>query len=179
MCFLGINIAHAQTSLQDQIHAMKSIEQEAIAAQQARQVEIKIRQEETQRKEAQRFAEERILREKQHAEAQRQQRLAAEKAENLAKLEKQEVLNDKKRDQSFEDELRKLELEERKLELQRKSKRANREDDFIDQELNRGKAVTDVIQSEADATRNASEGARDLMKGVGQGAANKNKDWFK
>lgn len=41
MCFLGINIAHAQTSLQDQIHAMKSIEQEAIAAQQARQVEIK------------------------------------------------------------------------------------------------------------------------------------------
>lgn len=90
-----------------------------------------------------------------------------------------EYMTDKKRDQSYEDELRQLEIEERKLELARKKARVNREDDFIDQELKNSAARTDVIQSEADATRNLSKGAENLMTKEGEARIKKESGFFK
>lgn len=60
------------------------------------------------------------------------------------------------REESFEDELRALELEERRLALQAKKAKVVRANDYIDAELRDSAARTDVIQSEADATRNVS-----------------------
>ena len=68
-------------------------------------------------------------------------------------------------------------LEEKQLELQVKKAKVKRADDYIDQELNREKAKTDVIQSDADANRNVSTGAKNMMTGIGKGEENKNKGW--
>lgn len=121
----------------------------------------------------------------QRAAAQAKARAAAKAkaaAEAAAKKEErayQEYQADKKRDQSYEDELRKLELEERKLELERRRARVSRENDFIDHELKRSAAHTDVIQSEADANRTLSDGANSLMKQVGEAEVKKNSGFFK
>ncbi|HCR5563817.1 TPA: DUF5384 family protein, partial [Shigella flexneri] len=50
--------------------------------------------------------------------------------------------------------------------------------EFIDQELKHKAAQTDVVQSEADANRNMTEGGRDLMKSVGKAEENKSDSWF-
>lgn len=86
---------------------------------------------------------------------------------------------DKKRDQSYEDELRQLEIEERKLELARKKARVNRENDFIEQELKRESAKTDVIQSGADSARNLSSGSKTLMEKEGEAKVKKESGFFK
>ncbi|WP_340620611.1 DUF5384 family protein [Xenorhabdus siamensis] len=75
-------------------------------------------------------------------ERERKQREAAVRAEKIRKqeatreAEKQRVLAeaaaDKKREQAYEDELRKLDIEMRKLELEKRSARAKRENEFID-----------------------------------------------
>lgn len=114
---------------------------------------------------------------------QRARAKAAAAAAAAKKAEKEraynEYLADKKRDQSYEDELRQLELEERKLELQRRKARVNREDDFIEQELKREAARTDVIQSNADATRSISKGAETLMTKEGEARLKKESGFFK
>ncbi|MDU7958844.1 MAG: DUF5384 family protein, partial [Escherichia coli] len=56
--------------------------------------------------------------------------------------------------------------------------RVKRENEFIDQELKHKVAQTDVVQSEADANRNMTEGGRDLMKSVGKAEENKSDSWF-
>lgn len=106
---------------------------------------------------------------------------AAAEAEKKAERERayNEYLTDKKRDQSYEDQLRLLELEERKLELERKKARVQREGDFIDQELKREAAQTDVIQSEADANRHLSKGAEVLMNKEGDARVKKESGFFK
>lgn len=99
------------------------------------------------------------------------------KAERLAAAEavkRQEASKDKERNQAHEDELRQLEIEEMKIRLQEKRAKAARANEYIDQDLNREKAKTDVIQSEADSTRNLSEGSKEMLKGIGTGAANGN-----
>ncbi len=85
---------------------------------------------------------------------------------------------DKKRDQSYEDELRSLEIQKQKLALAKEEARVKRENEFIDQELKHKAAQTDVVQSEADANRNMTEGGRDLMKSVGKAEENKSDSWF-
>ena len=65
-----------------------------------------------------------------------------------------------------------------KIQLSKKRKRAEREDDFIDVELKRSQAQTDVLQSEADAQRNVSEGAKELMIKSGEAEVKKNSGWF-
>ena len=102
-----------------------------------------------------------------------------EKQEAIRQREYDNYMADKKRDQSYEDELRKLELEERKLELTRKKARVSREDDFIDQELKREAAKTDVIQSDADAARNLSGGAKSLLEKEGEARVKKESGFFK
>ncbi len=87
-------------------------------------------------------------------------------------------LRTKKRDQSYEDELRSLEIQKQKLALAKEEARVKRENEFIDQELKHKAAQTDVVQSEADANRNMTEGGRDLMKSVGKAEENKSDSRF-
>lgn len=109
------------------------------------------------------------------------ERAAAKAAEVARQKERayQEYLKDKQRDQAYEDEIRKLDLEERRLALKRQQKRVEREDDFIEQELKREAARTDVIQSEADANRSISRGAESLMNKEGEARVKKESGWFK
>lgn len=104
---------------------------------------------------------------------------AEEKQEAIRQREYDNYMADKKRDQSYEDELRKLELEERKLELARKKARVSREDEFIEQELKREAAKTDVIQSDADAARNVSGGAKIFLEKEGEARVKKESGFFK
>lgn len=89
-----------------------------------------------------------------------------------------EATKDKQRDQGYEDELRSLEIQKQKLALAKEEARVKRENEYIDQELKRQAAHTDVVQSEADANRNMSEGGRDLMKSAGKAEENKSDSWF-
>lgn len=102
---------------------------------------------------------------------------AANKKARQDKLDA-EATADKKRDQSYEDELRSLEIQKQKLTLAKEEARVKRENEFIDQELKHKAAQTDVVQSEADANRNMTEGGRDLMKSVGKAEENKSDSWF-
>ena len=102
---------------------------------------------------------------------------AANKKARQDKLDA-EASADKKRDQSYEDELRSLEIQKQKLALAKEEARVKRENEFIDQELKHKAAQTDVVQSEADANRNMTEGGRDLMKSVGKAEENKSDSWF-
>ena len=113
------------------------------------------------------------------AELRRKQ--ALEKQERLEVIRKDKVverLADKYRDQEYEDKLRDLELKSKMIALQKDSTRAARENDFIDEELNRKKATTDILQSEADATRNISKGAQNLMESEGKAKEDANSGWF-
>ena len=101
------------------------------------------------------------------------------KQEAIEQREYDNQMADKKRDQSYEDELRQLEIEERKLELARKKARVSREDDFIEQELKRESAKTDVIQSGADSARNLSSGSKTLMEKEGEAKVKKESCFFK
>lgn len=132
------------------------------------------------------------------AERRRKEEAKAAELARLKERDYQERLQDKRRDQSYDDELRKLELErirlqlekerklaleleveERKIALEREKARLKREDDFIDQELKREAAKTDVIQSEADATRSISRGAESLMSKEGDARIKKESGLFK
>jgi len=86
---------------------------------------------------------------------------------------------DKRRDQGYEDELRRLDIEERKLRLTQLKARTDRSGEFIDQELHGEAARTDEIQSRADANRNLSEGGKALMQSEGVAREKEAGSWFK
>ncbi|WP_295464804.1 DUF5384 family protein [uncultured Pseudomonas sp.] len=86
---------------------------------------------------------------------------------------------DKRREQVYEDELRRLDIEERKLRLTQLKTRTERSGEFIDQELHGEAARTDEIQSRADANRNLSEGAKTLMQSEGAAREKEASSWFK
>ncbi|MCQ8928224.1 DUF5384 family protein [Escherichia albertii] len=111
---------------------------------------------------------------------QERQRRANAQAARQARQDKldAEATKDKQRDQGYEDELRSLEIQKQKLALAKEEARVKRENEYIDQELKRQAAHTDVVQSEADANRNMSEGGRDLMKSAGKAEENKSDSWF-
>lgn len=111
----------------------------------------------------------------QQAAAQRaaQQRAAAERQVQAA--EKKRLQN---REENYEDELRALELEERRLALQAKKAKVARANDYIDAELRDSAARTDVIQSEADAARNMTSGAKSLMEDAGEAEINRSNSLF-
>ncbi|XEV14967.1 DUF5384 family protein (plasmid) [Vibrio alginolyticus] len=107
-------------------------------------------------------------------------------AERMAKLKEQRLANetkdaerlaDKYRDQSFEDELRKMQLEEMKLELAKKA-RVERENEVIDAELSHAEATTDVIQSKADSNRNISQGVKSALESEGKAKEEEASGWF-
>ncbi|PSJ46801.1 hypothetical protein C7H85_08450 [Zobellella endophytica] len=116
-------------------------------------------------------------------DALRRQRAAAEQKAReqqlaLSKEKEEEARRLQKRDESFEDELRALELEERKLILQAKKARVTRADEFIDAELREQAAKTDVIQSEADSARDLSSGTKAFLEGHGEAEVNRSKRLF-
>lgn len=100
---------------------------------------------------------------------------ARAQAETEAKVERKKQEDradrDRARNQAYEDEMRRMDIQERKAGIAAQRAQASCSNDYIDQDLKRKGAQTDVIQSQADANRNLSVGARDMMQGVGQGAS--------
>ena len=152
------------SSLQDQLSAVAEAEQQG--------------KNEEQRQHDEWVAERnREIQQEKQRRANAQATAAANKKARQDKLDA-EASADKKRDQSYEDELRSLEIQKQKLALAKEEARVKRENEFIDQELKHKAAQTDVVQSEADANRNMTEGGRDLMKSVGKAEENKSDSWF-
>lgn len=115
--------------------------------------------------------------------AARQQRAAAQRAASAqaaARQQAQAVENKRvqAREEGFEDELRALELEERRLNLQAKKAKVARSNDYIDAELRDSAARTDVIQSNADASRNVTSGAKSLLEDAGKAEVNRSSKLF-
>lgn len=106
------------------------------------------------------------------------QQAAAEKAAAQRQAQEAENKRVRTREEGFEDELRALELEERKLALQAKRARAARANDYIDAELRESAAKTDVIQSNADASRNITSGAKSLLEDTGKAEVNRSNRMF-
>ncbi|MED9013291.1 DUF5384 family protein [Escherichia marmotae] len=158
------------SSLQDQLSAVAEAEQQGKNEEQRQHDEWVAERNREIQQEKQRRA---------NAQAAANKRAAAA-ADKKARQDKRdaEFTADKKRDQSYEDELRNLEIQKQKLALAKEEARVKRENEFIDQELKHKAAQTDVVQSEADANRNMTEGGRDLMKSVGKAEENKSDSWF-
>jgi hypothetical protein len=108
---------------------------------------------------------------------------AAKKVAANEKAKHDERLSDKARLQAQEDEDRAIELELKRAKLQEikalSLAKATRANDLLDAELAEKRANIDVIQSGADATRNVSEGTKELQAGIGKGAEAEGKRWFK
>jgi len=164
-------------SMQDQLKALESAESEIKAKQDDRRQEYMRQQEAQAAEERARRVEEQVRQQKQRDEEEKRRRIASEKAEAIAKEHREQVAKERQKKEAYDDEFKKMAIEERQLELQVKKAKVKRADDYIDQELNREKARTDVIQSEADATRNVSTGAKNMMTGIGKGEENKSKGW--
>ena len=105
---------------------------------------------------------------------------AVAEAEQQGKNEEQRQHDEwvAERNREIQPEIRSLEIQKQKLALAKEEARVKRENEFIDQELKHKAAQTDVVQSEADANRNMTEGGRDLMKSVGKAEENKSDSWF-
>ncbi len=179
--FLNAGIAHAE-DLQSQLAAVAAAEEEGKSRleaeqqqreaqeQMAYQAEQELRMQEAKAVQAQARAAQA------NAAAKQKARMAAAAAKQKAIDE--ERLADKSRDQSFEDKQRALALQKMELDLEREKARVKREDDFINAELAKQKAQTDVIQSDADSSRNISTGAKDLMQSEGEARKEKAGSWF-
>ena len=152
------------SSLQDQLSAVAEAEQQGKNEEQRQHDEWVAERNREIQQEKQRRA---------NAQAAANKRAATAAANKKARQDKldAEATADKKRDQSYED-------EKQKLALAKEEARVKRENEFIDQELKHKAAQTDVVQSEADANRNMTEGGRDLMKSVGKAEENKSDSWF-
>jgi membrane protein involved in colicin uptake len=113
----------------------------------------------------------------QNAEQQRQNDIKRQAAEAQAKRDAQAAeqakiaARERARNQAYEDEQRLLNLEERRAQVAASKAQAKRANDYIDADLKKKNAQADLVQSEADANRNISKGAGDMMSGVGKGAA--------
>ena len=153
------SLSHAQ-SLSDQINAVDHVYQQERATKSAQQRE--------QARQAAQKAQVAKLAEK--------KRQAAITAKQEAKLQAQR--QDKERDQKYEDELRALALEKQRLQLELDRAKAQRANDYVDQELREKSARTDVIQSEADANRHLSEGSNALLKSKGKSLENQSSSWW-
>ena len=173
---LAASSVNAQ-SMQDQLKALESAESDIKAKQEARRQEYQRQQEAQAAQERAKRAEEQARMEKQREEDARNRRIASDKAEAIAKQQREAAAKERDKKEAYNDELKKMALEEKQLELQVKKAKVKRADDYIDQELNREKAKTDVIQSDADANRNVSTGAKNMMTGIGKGEENKTKGW--
>ena len=74
---------------------------------------------------------------------------------------------ERNRDRLYQDQLRTMELEQRRLQVQRLRAQTAREGDFIDRELKRIDAETEMLKSLADSNRNVSEGTKSYLTKAG------------
>jgi hypothetical protein len=149
-------------TLQDQINSVYQAQQEQEAQQRAAYA-------------AQQAA---IRREHEEVLAIQKARLAAVAAREREQAA--EAAADKKRDQSYQDKLRELNIQRQEVELQAQKTLAGRENDYVDSDLARRAAETDVIssraenlRSQADANRNVSSGVKDYLDQSGAAAVKK------
>jgi hypothetical protein len=140
-------------SLQDQLNSVNNAYQANQNAEQQRQNDMR--------------------RQAAEAQAKRDAQAAAAQASRDAQAAEQAKIaaRDRARNQAYEDEQRLLNLEERRAQVAGSKAQAKRANDYIDSDLKKKNAQADVVQSEADANRNISKGAGDMMSGVGKGAA--------
>ena len=106
-----------------------------------------------------------------------EKRKADELAEKKRKAE--EILADKKREQAYEDQLRSLEIQRRSLQLDMEKAKTSRVNDYIDQELKAQAAQTDVIKSQADATRDLAAGKKNFLEKTGEAEVKRQSGVFK
>jgi len=109
------------------------------------------------------------------AAEQQQERTAMAKAQQRHA----EALADKKRDQSYEDQLRATVVQKRQLEIEMEKARLARANDYIDQELKAKAAETDVVKSQADANRDLSSGTKTLLEDTGKAEVKSQSGMFK
>lgn len=107
---------------------------------------------------------------------------ATKKAAERAAAQRQTVAAEnarlRTRAEAREDEAHALAIEERKLRLQTLKAKADRSNEYIDAELRSSAAKADVVQSEADANRNISSGAKALLEDTGKARVNTSNKWF-
>ncbi len=110
----------------------------------------------------------------QHIKIERQEQKAIKAQADAKKKKIEDRLRHKEiREEKHEDTLRELHVEDLKLSLKKKRSRVNREDEFINRELEKMDAKTDVIKSVGEGSRNISTGIKDMMQGIGEGKRNK------
>lgn len=138
------------------------------AEEQRRQYMAEQKERERVRAEQERMAQERAF----EVEKKRIDAAQAAERDRMALVRERQAREEKEksRNRAFEDEQRRLDLMDRKADLATKRARADRSNDYIDRELSREDAKTNVVNSNADANRNLSEGGRDMMRGIGKGA---------
>jgi Family of unknown function (DUF5384) len=102
---------------------------------------------------------------------QRQEQIAAENARiaAAAALQRQReaaAQADRQRNQTYEDQLRDLNIERQKAALEALKARAARENDYINADIARRSAETDVVKSEAERTRSEADSNRNVSSGI-------------
>lgn len=168
VCFLIPTIVCAQSTLSDQINAVEAAQHRQQAAEMAAQAAQRA---------AQQAYERRVYEQQRSAAALQKQREEAAMAsinrrEDAAFTEQrrkeEEFLSDKKRDQAYQDQLRALDIQQKVLAVEAEKARIARVNDYIDQDIKERAARTDVVQSNADATRNVSSGTKTLLEKTGE-----------
>lgn len=103
----------------------------------------------------------------------RKQRIAADakvrtRQAEAARIRAQAAAAAQRKEEAFRDQNRSLDIAERQLRIDAMRTRTQRENDFINAELKRESARTDVIQSQADAKRNVSTGVKSYLNAQGK-----------
>ncbi|MFJ7311471.1 DUF5384 family protein [Pseudomonas sp. NPDC098747] len=148
------------------------------------QVEMSLKQEQEAKKaEALRKADEAAALQRARDDERQRKRVASQRQAQAVALEAKkakeaEIQRAQARNERFEDEARSLDLESRKLELEARKAQVARSDEYIDAELRAKAARTDVVQSEADATRNISSGTKALLESTGEADVNRSNKLF-
>ena len=135
---LGSALVHAQqdpAALQSNIDAVTNVQNMIIHQDDQRRWEA---QKQADAKAAAAMREQKA---REQAAAKRQASIDAARAQKAAK------------EQAYADANRNLDLEERKADLAMRQAKAQKAGDYASAELNRSKAITDVVQSEADVAR--------------------------
>lgn len=159
---------HSQTSeLASQIEAVKTEQEREKSAEQAHQAELRNQEDMRQ---AERHRQDEVAAQ---AQKRRDQAIAAQQAKVRAERQR-----DAAHKQAYEDQRREIQLERERTELAVMKAKAARSNEYIDRELKSYDAQTDVIKSEADATRNISEGGRSLLQDTGKAQVKKASGWF-
>lgn len=175
---LCATVAAAQPTPQNQLDAIAAVQAEAQARQQeaARAAQWRAWQQQQQQQANWRTAEQ-----ARHAEAMAAMRARAEAASRAAaeKSRKEaEAAAARKRDDTYVDQLRDMELQRQQLAIDAQKARVARANEYIDRELKKQDAETDVTQSVADTNRNLSAGARKEMEDRGAAAVKHESSWL-